>query len=96
MYREIVQWRQIRRRVREDGAPKKQVARETGISRQTINRILTHEGPPGYGPRPRYYPKLGPYIPEIERLLTEAASETPASSTGLSVIAVDLLLVAGF
>jgi len=79
MYRGIVQWRQIRRRVLEDRTPKKQVARETGISQQTINRILTFEGPPGYGPRPRYYPKLGPYIPEIERLLTEAASETPAS-----------------
>ena len=62
MYREIVQWRQIRRRLLEDGTPKKQVARETGISRRTLNRILAYEGPPGYGPRPPYYPKLDPYI----------------------------------
>jgi transposase len=79
MYREIVQWRQIRRRVLGDGTPKKQVARETGISRQTLNRILTHEGPPGYGPRPSYYPKLDPYIPAIQRLLIQAASLVPAS-----------------
>ena len=39
MYREIAQWRQIRRRVLVDGTPKKQVARETGISRRTLNRI---------------------------------------------------------
>jgi transposase len=79
MYREIVQWRQIRRRLLEDGTPKKQVARETGISRRTLNRILAYEGPPGYGPRPPYYPKLDPYIPAIGRLLTEAASLVPAS-----------------
>ena len=79
MYREIVQWRQIRRRLLEDGTPKKQVARETGISRRTLNRIFTYEGPPGYGPRPSYYPKLDPYIAAIERLLTEAASLVPAS-----------------
>jgi DNA invertase Pin-like site-specific DNA recombinase len=48
MYREVAQWRQIRRRILEKGTPKKQVARETGISRRTINKMLLHENPPGY------------------------------------------------
>jgi transposase len=96
MYREIVQWRQIRRRVLEDGTSKKQVARETGISRRTLNRILTYEGPPGYGPRPSYYPKLGPYIAAIERLLTEAASSAPASRMTVRDIVDDLRRDEGF
>ena len=96
MYREIVQWRQIRRRVLEDGTPKKQVAREAGISRRTLNRILTHESPPGYGPRPSYYPKLGPHIPAIERLLTEPASKTPESGMTIRDIVEQLRRDEGF
>ena len=79
MYREVAQWRQIRRRIREKGTPKKQVSRETGISRRTINKMLTHENPPGYGPRPTRYPKLGPYISAIDRLLHDAAFLAPAA-----------------
>jgi hypothetical protein len=35
IYRDVAQWRRIRRRIREQGVPKKQVSRETGISRRT-------------------------------------------------------------
>ncbi len=79
MYREVAQWRHIRRRIREKGTPKKQVSRETGISRQTINKMLAHEKPPGYGPRPLHYPRLGPYISAIDRILHDAVSLTPAT-----------------
>jgi hypothetical protein len=96
MYRDILQWRQIRRRIREDGAPKRQVARETGISRNTINKILKHEGPPGCAPRPPYYPKLGPYIPAIEQMLTESASKAPASRMTIQDIVKHLRRDKGF
>src|ERR1700738_64656 len=69
MYCDVRQWRHIRRRIMVKGTPKKQVSRETGISRQTITRMLAHEFPPGYHPRPRRYPKLGPYIHTINYLL---------------------------
>jgi hypothetical protein len=69
MYCDVRQWRHIRRRIMVKGTPKKQVSRETGISRQTINRMLAHEFPPGYHPRPRRYSKLGPYIHTIDYLL---------------------------
>ena len=69
MYCDVRQWRHIRRRIMVKGTPKKQVSREMGISRQTINRMLAHEFPPGYHPRPRRYPKLGPYIHTIDYLL---------------------------
>jgi transposase len=78
MYCDARQWRHIRRRIMAKGTPKKQVSRETGISRQTINKMLTLEKPPGYGPRPLQYPKLGPYISAIDRILHDALSLTPA------------------
>jgi transposase len=74
MYRDIRQWREIRRRILEKGAPKKRVSAETGISRKTINKMLAHEQPPGYRRRRSRYPKLAPHIPTIDRLLRDSES----------------------
>jgi transposase len=76
MYCDERQWQEIRRRILEQGAPKKRVAAETGISRRTINKMLAHEQPPGYRRRRSKYPKLAPYIHAIDRLLID----TPAVS----------------
>jgi hypothetical protein len=56
-------------RILDEGIPKKRVSRETGISGRTINKMLTHEHPPGYGPRRRTYPKLGPYVHTVDQLI---------------------------
>jgi transposase len=69
MYRNAKQWHRIRRSILENGVPKKRISRETGISRKTINKMLTRRDPPRYAPRRRDYPKLGPYIPKINQLL---------------------------
>src|SRR5260370_37555998 len=74
MYRDIRQWREIRRRILEKGAPKKRVSAETGISRKTINKMLAHEQPPGYRRRRSRYPKLAPHIPTIDRFLRDNES----------------------
>jgi transposase len=74
MYCDIRQWRQIRRRILEQGAPKKRVSAETGISRKTINKMLAHEQPPGYRRRRSKYPKLAPHIHTIDRLLNDNVS----------------------
>jgi transposase len=79
MYCNIRQWRRIRRRILEKRAPKKKVARETGVSRRTINKMLAHERPPGYHPRPLRYPKSGPYTQTIDRLLNDAISISPGA-----------------
>src|ERR1700730_19408851 len=71
MYCDVRQWRHIRRRVLEQGAPKKRVSAETGISRQTINKMLAHEQPSGYRRRRSRYPKLAPHIHTIDRLLND-------------------------
>jgi hypothetical protein len=60
------------------GRPK-QLSRKTGISRRMINKMLSHENPPGYGPRLPRYPKLESHIPTIERLLQTTVSSAPAT-----------------
>ena len=69
MYCDARQWREIRRRILEQGAPKRRVSAETGISRQTIKKMLAHEQPPGYRRRRSRFPKLAPHIDTIDRLL---------------------------
>jgi|SRR6476659_3210176 len=77
MYCDERQWREIRRRILEQGAPKKRVSAETGTSRQTINKMLAHEQPPGYRRRRSRYPKLAPHIHTIDRLLIANDSNPP-------------------
>ncbi len=96
MYCDVRQWRHIRRRILEKGTPKKQVARETGVSRRTINKMLTHEHPPGYGPRPLRYPKLEPYIQTIDRLLHDTISFPPGANLTIRDIVEHLRRDEGF
>src|ERR1019366_2603674 len=74
MYRNLEQWTMIRRRILEGGISQRQTARETGIAPETIRRMLQHDRPQPYGPRARHYPKLGPYISVIDRLITANVS----------------------
>jgi hypothetical protein len=95
MYRDVTQWQHIRHRIQEDGTPKKQLSRETGIGRRTINKMLSHERPAGYGPRAPFYPKLGPYIAAIDQLL-DAAAQTPMVKWTIQSIVEHLRLSEGF
>jgi transposase len=79
MYRDIAQWATIRRRVLVEGVSRRQIARETGISRVTIRKMLAHPHPPPCGPRSRRYPKLGPHTASIRRMLRENATLPPAA-----------------
>ena len=62
MYRDITQWSGIRDRVLRKGVSIRQVARETGISPETIRKMVDHPLPLPYLPRSRSYPKLGPPV----------------------------------
>lgn len=66
----VEQWAELRREHFVGGKSIKQLARATGLSRNTIRRALRSEGPPGYrrAPRPSV---LDPFKDEIHRLLGE-------------------------
>jgi transposase len=48
MYTDVTQWTRIRRRVLTGGVSQKQIARETGISRHTVRKMIEFPAPPGY------------------------------------------------
>jgi transposase len=66
----VEQWAELRREHFAGGKSIKQLARATGLSRNTIRRALRSERPPSYrrAPQPRV---LDPFKDEIHRLLRE-------------------------
>jgi hypothetical protein len=96
MYCDAQQWRHIRRRILENGDPKKRVSAETGISRKTINKMLAHEQPPGYRRRASRYPKLAPHIHTIDRLLHDKGSFPIAANMTIQDIVQHLRAEEGF
>ena len=66
----------VRRAVQVDGMSVRQAAREFGLSRKTIRKMLAFSVPPGYrrkGPAKR--PKLGPWLGVIDQILEDDESQ---------------------
>ena len=72
MYRDVTQWTRIRRRVLTGGVSRKQIERETGISRTTVRKMIEFRVPPGYRrEKPVNRPKLGPCLGVIDQIVKE-------------------------
>ena len=70
MHRDMAWWTGIRVRMAQEGPSKRQLCREEGISWQTLEKVLTHPGPPGYRRSAPYAePKLGPFVERIAQIL---------------------------
>jgi transposase len=68
----LEQHAQIRRMAYLEEKSERQIARELGISRQTVSRALASEEVPTYTMKqPRNAPKLGPYEDKLKSLLEE-------------------------
>jgi transposase len=67
---EVEQWADLRREHFVGGKSIKELARATGLSRNTVRRALRSERPPSYGRAPRVS-VLEPFKDEIHRLLRE-------------------------
>ncbi len=71
------EWTEIRVRVLNDEASRREILRETGMHWKTLKKILTHSEPPGYRmgtERPK--PKIGPFLERISEIL-ESDKEVP-------------------
>src|SRR5215204_2787376 len=66
MYTDVEQWLHIRHRILVEGISRKQVVRETGISMNSVRKMLCHAQPVSYPLRPTTHPKLGPFISTIQ------------------------------
>lgn len=70
MYRDMDRWADIRVRVLNGKASKREILRETGMHWTTLEKILRHSEPPGYriqAERPK--PKIGPFLDRIADIL---------------------------
>jgi transposase len=71
MFQVEIYWR-VRRAVLVEGQSRRSVAREFGISRKTVDKMLRYSVPPGYQrQQPARRPKLGPWVGVIDAILTE-------------------------
>ena len=65
---EVERWAELRRRHLVDGVSIKRLARESGLSRNTVRKAIRSPEPPAYS-RPRRPSKLDPFRDEIRELL---------------------------
>ena len=66
----------VRRAVQVDGMSIRQAAREFGLSRKTIRKMLAYSVPPGYErKKPVQRPKLGPWLGVIDQILVDDKSQ---------------------
>ena len=74
-HREVYQvevYARVRRAVQVDGMSIRQAAREFGLSRKTIRKMLQFSLPPGYErKKPAVRPKLGPWLGVIDQILVD-------------------------
>ena len=62
----------VRRAVRVEGRSQRAVAREFGLSRETVRKMLAYAVPPGYQrQQPIKRPKLGPWLDVIDAILAD-------------------------
>ena len=86
MYRDAAQWTAVRHRILRDGASIRQVARETGIDRETVRKMLDHPIPKPRSPGRRQHPKLGPHMATIQRMLRENETLPPSARVSVKAI----------
>jgi transposase len=65
-------WIELRRKIRNQEIPLRQISRENGIHRQTLRKIRDNSQPPGYQrTQPIQKSKIGPYIDRIKAIIED-------------------------
>ena len=72
MYHDVAQWTMVRRKVLEEGVSRRQLARQTGLSRKTIRKMLLHELPQPYKPRTPKHPALRQHTATLDAIATSS------------------------
>ena len=71
----------VRRSVQVDRMSERQAAREYGLSRKTIRKMMAYSAPPGYQRRkPVARLKLGPWLGVVDQILEDDESRFAARS----------------
>lgn len=72
MYKDMDLYAKVRRAVMVDAMSERAAARNFGISRKTVNKMVNHTAPPGYQRKDRpVAPKLGAFVGIIDQILQD-------------------------
>ena len=90
------QWIELRRKIRNQQVPLRQLARETGIHRQTLRKIRDNSQPPGYHrTHPIQKTKIGPYFDHIKSII-ESDKQMPKKQRHTAKRIFEILHCEGF
>ena len=90
------QWIELRRKIRNQQIPLRQLARETGIHRQTLRKIRDNSQPPGYQrTHPIQKTKIGPYLDRIKSII-ESDKQMPKKQRHTAKRIFEVLQCEGF
>ena len=90
------QWIELRRKIRNQEVPIRQLHRETGIGRQALRKIRDNSQPPGYRrTKPIDKPKISPYLGRIKAII-EADKEVPKKQRHTAKKILEVLHSEGF
>lgn len=90
------QWIELRRKIRNEQVPLRQLERETGIHRKTLRKIRDNSQPPGYRrARPVPKSKIGPYLDRIKDIL-ESDKQMPKKQRHTAKKILEILRSEGF
>lgn len=71
----VALYRRVRRACHVDGMSEREAARQFGIDRKTVSKILKHSVPPGYRREaPPVRPKLNPFVGITDQIVEEDKS----------------------
>jgi len=77
MYRDLVQWKRIRKMALKEGISQRAVSLRTGLSRETVRKMVAYEIPPQIKQRTYSRPKLDPHIRTIQKWVAKATTINP-------------------
>jgi transposase len=90
------EWIELRRKIRNEQIPLRQLERETGIHRETLRKIRDNSQPPGYRRRrPIQKTKIGPYLDRIKDII-ESDKQMPKKQRHTSKRIWEILQSEGF
>ena len=72
MYRDVDRYAKVRRAVMVEGLSERGAAKQFGIDRKAVSKMIRHSVPPGY-PRkdPPVSPKLDPFVGIVHQILLD-------------------------
>ena len=86
MYHDVAQWTMVRQKVLDEGVSRRQLARQTGLSRKTIRKMLLHELPQPYKPRTPKHPALRHHTATLDAIATSSVSTIVPHQVSISEI----------